>query len=259
VHAIQTAYHHGDVAKKARWDGRSLTIHRRASKELSMPYTFTLTAAIPATPVEIYQAWLDSLGHSEMTGGEASMSDEVGAEVTAWDGYISGRNLELIPGERIVQSWRTAEFGDADEDSVITVVLQEIGAGTLLTLEHRNVPDEHRSYEEGGWQSNYFEPMIAYFTEIKAEIAKDIAKPPKRRAPSKATPKAAPKKAAAKNSGKNSAKKKSGAAAKRPASARPAKRAAPRTKAAAKKKPGKAKAKRRAKSTARTPASGRRR
>ena len=81
-----------------------------------MPYTFTLTATIPASPEEIYEAWLDSLGHSEMTGGEANMSGQVGAEVSAWDGYISGRNLELIPGERIVQSWRTTEFADEHEE-----------------------------------------------------------------------------------------------------------------------------------------------
>jgi uncharacterized protein YndB with AHSA1/START domain len=75
-----------------------------------MPYAFTLTASIPATPEEIYEAWLDSLAHPEMTGGEANMSDEIGAEVSAWDGYVSGRNLELIPSERIVQSWRPSEF-----------------------------------------------------------------------------------------------------------------------------------------------------
>ena len=88
-------------------------------------------------------------------------------QVSAWDGYISGRNLELIPAERIVQTWRTSEFTDEHEDSVISIVLEEVGDGTLLTLEHSNVPDEHRSYEEGGWQSNYFEPMVAYFTELR--------------------------------------------------------------------------------------------
>ena len=77
-----------------------------------MPYTFTLTSILPASAQEIYDAWLDSLVHSEMTGGEATMSDEIGAEVSAWNGYISGRNLELVPGERIVQSWRTTEFTD---------------------------------------------------------------------------------------------------------------------------------------------------
>jgi uncharacterized protein YndB with AHSA1/START domain len=188
-----------------------------------MPYTFTLTATIPASPEEIYQAWLDSIGHSEMTGGEATMSDEVGAEVSAWDSYISGRNLELVPGERIVQSWRTTEFGDEDEDSIITVVLQEIEAGTLLTLEHSNVPDEHKSYEAGGWQSNYFEPMVAYFAELK----EDLGEPAPAKAPSKNAPEAAPKKAA-KPSAKTASKTKVAGKARRAVSGKTSKRAAPR-------------------------------
>src|SRR6516162_11569208 len=120
--------------------------------EVPVPDAFTITTTIPASPQEIYEAWLNSVVHSEMTGGEASMSDEVGADVSAWDGYITGRNLELVPGERIVQSWRTTEFDDAFEDSIVTILLQETEEGTLLTLEHTNVPDTHRSYEEGGWR-----------------------------------------------------------------------------------------------------------
>ncbi len=136
-----------------------------------MPYSFTLTTTIPASPQEVYEAWLDSLAHSEMTGGEAVMSDEIGAEVSAWEGYISGRNLELVPGARIVQSWRTSEFGDEHEDSIVTITLEDMDGGTLLTLEHSNVPEEQRSYEEGGWRENYFEPMMAYFAERKgAEV-----------------------------------------------------------------------------------------
>ena len=116
-----------------------------------MPYSYTLSTVIPASPAEIYQAWLDSILHAEMTGGEANMSDQVGADVSAWDGYIIGRNLELVPGERIVQSWRTTEFDDAFEDSIVTILLRETEEGTLLTLEHSNVPEAHRGYEEGGW------------------------------------------------------------------------------------------------------------
>ena len=74
-----------------------------------MPYDYRLTAVVPASAQEIYSAWLDSVAHSEMTGGQARMSDEIGAEVSAWDGYITGRNLELVPHQRIVQSWRTTE------------------------------------------------------------------------------------------------------------------------------------------------------
>jgi hypothetical protein len=32
----------------------------------------------------------------EMTRSEANVSDEVGAEVSAWDGYITGRNLTFM-------------------------------------------------------------------------------------------------------------------------------------------------------------------
>jgi len=115
-----------------------------------MPYSYTLSTVIPASPAEIYRAWLDSIAHSEMTGGEATMSDEVGADMSAWDGYITGRNLELVPGERIVQSWRTTEFDDELEDSIVTVLLQETEDGTLLTLEHSNVPDEHKTKKAAG-------------------------------------------------------------------------------------------------------------
>jgi uncharacterized protein YndB with AHSA1/START domain len=115
-----------------------------------MPYEFTLTAIIPATAREIYDAWLDSARHSQMTGGAARMSNQVGAEVTAWDGYIAGRNLELVAGERIVQSWRTTRFADDHGDSVIAVTLEEVADGTLITLRHSNVPDDQTTYQQGG-------------------------------------------------------------------------------------------------------------
>ena len=131
-----------------------------------MAYSFTLAAVIPAAARDIYDTWLDSRGHSEMTGGKASMSTAIGADVSAWDGYITGRNLELVAGERIVQTWRTSEFPDDHEDSIITVTLAKADAGTLLTLVHSNVPDGQTSYEQGGWQEHYFQPMQDYFARI---------------------------------------------------------------------------------------------
>jgi hypothetical protein len=130
-----------------------------------MPYDFTLKTVIPASAGEIYDAWLDSVAHFKMTGGKAQMSDKIGAEVSAWDGYITGRNLELMPHQWIVQSWRTTDFTDDHADSVITVMLEDDDEGTLLTLIHSNVPDSLTSYEQGGWQDNYFEPMTEYFSK----------------------------------------------------------------------------------------------
>jgi uncharacterized protein YndB with AHSA1/START domain len=144
--------------------------------EANMHYAYKLTTTLPASAQDIYEAWLDSLAHTEMTGSEAIMSDEVGDEVAAWDGYISGRNLELVPGERIVQSWRTTQFTDEHEDSQIIVTLKAVEDGTLLTLEHTNVPDAQRSYEEGGWQEHYFDPMKEYFGKRKRPRTRRTAK-----------------------------------------------------------------------------------
>jgi uncharacterized protein YndB with AHSA1/START domain len=165
-----------------------------------LPYTYTLTTTLPASAHEIYEAWLDSLAHSEMTGAEASTSEDIDAEVSAWDGYITGRNLELVRAERIVQTWRTTQFGDEHEDSIITLTLESAEGGTLLTLVHSNVPDDQTGYEQGGWQEYYFDPMHEYFSKRERRAAEEHREPSRPAAPAEpAAPRPRrPRKAAAK-------------------------------------------------------------
>jgi len=134
-------------------------------------YRFKLIHVFPASPKVIYDTWLSSRGHTAMTGGKAKVSAKLGGRYTAWDGYVSGRNLALEPGKRIVQSWRTTEFTDADKDSKITVTLTPVKVGTRLTLVHNSVPDGHTSYENGGWQDFYFKPMEKYFGKSRKTAA----------------------------------------------------------------------------------------
>ena len=133
-----------------------------------MPYDFTLSCTLPAPPEAVYDAWLDSRAHAAMTGAAAEISPVVGAAYSAWDGYISGRTLELVPGRRIVQSWRTSEFAASDPDSTVVVALEPTKTGTRLTLTHRGAPDGQTGYERGGWRDFYFAPMKAYFRREKA-------------------------------------------------------------------------------------------
>ncbi len=62
-----------------------------------------------------------------MTGGSASINSDWGGEFEAWNGYIHGKNLELEPGKRIVQSWRTSEFNADEPDSRIEITLEAVG------------------------------------------------------------------------------------------------------------------------------------
>jgi hypothetical protein len=54
---------------------------------------------LPAEPLEVYRAWLDSAGHTAFTGAQAEVQAQVGGRFTAWDGYIEGRTLQMeAPG-----------------------------------------------------------------------------------------------------------------------------------------------------------------
>jgi len=123
---------------------------------------FTLKTNIKATAKQIYKAWLSTQGHTKMTGGSAFTSDKVGDKFTAWDGYIAGENLVLEPYTRIVQSWRTSQFVEAENDSQIAITLIELNGETELTLTHSNVPESGEHYIKG-WDEHYFQPMKAYF------------------------------------------------------------------------------------------------
>jgi activator of HSP90 ATPase len=129
-----------------------------------MPFDFSVSDVIPASPQAIYDSWLDSQGHADITGGQpAHISAIPGAKFIVWNGYISGRNLEVEPSRRIVQSWRTTKFAADDADSQIEIVLEPVAGGTRVTVRHTNVPDGHTSYRDGGWQNSYFEPMKRHF------------------------------------------------------------------------------------------------
>jgi activator of HSP90 ATPase len=129
-----------------------------------MPYDFTVFDLIPASPQQIYEAWLNSEGHANLTGGaSATASTDEGAPFSAWGGYITGTNITLEPDRRIIQSWRTGEFSDTDPDSQIEVLLEPVPGGTKITIHHTGVPDGQTGYEQGGWQESYFDPMKAFF------------------------------------------------------------------------------------------------
>lgn len=62
--------------------------------------TIKQNAVIPATPDEVYEAFIDAKKHSAFTGSKATCNPKIGGKFTAWDGYISGKNLELEKGKK---------------------------------------------------------------------------------------------------------------------------------------------------------------
>jgi len=119
---------------------------------------------LPSTPGRLYAAYLDSAEHEAFTrNGSASMSDDVGGAFSCHGGAISGRNVELVPGKRIVQAWRVANW-PAGVYSLVRIDLEPAGSQTRVRLTHDAIPEGERDHLDSGWHSRYWEPLRAYFT-----------------------------------------------------------------------------------------------
>jgi len=124
---------------------------------------FEISAVIPASPAEIYEASLSTKGHTSMTGSPARVSRKVGGKFTAWDGDIRGQTLALEPDQRIVQAWRTSEFPDDAPDSHLEVSLEKTKGGTRVRITHTDIPPGQAISYKQGWKDFYFKPMKEHF------------------------------------------------------------------------------------------------
>ena len=122
-----------------------------------------LSAWFPTTPGALYAAWLSADEHSAMTGGQAEIKPVAGSAFSSWDGYISGTLIELEPGRRMLMSWRTTDFADSDDDSLVEIVLTPDGGGVRLWLHHMEIPTTQGDRYRAGWKDFYFGPMTDYF------------------------------------------------------------------------------------------------
>jgi activator of HSP90 ATPase len=111
----------------------------------------------------IYEAFLDGEKHSAMTGGKATGDGRVGGKFTAWDGYISGVNLELENGSRILQEWQTAEWPAGVAPSLLEWLFVERDGGTEVSMTHSRIPAAQVESYRQGWSDYYWTPMKAYF------------------------------------------------------------------------------------------------
>jgi uncharacterized protein YndB with AHSA1/START domain len=197
--------------------------------------TLSLSTVLPATPQQIYDAWLDGDAHSAMTGSRAEIEPRVGGKQRAWDGYIDGEFLDLLPGLRIALAWRTRDFPSEAPFSRVELTLASVEGGTRIALAHTGIPEGQGERYETGWEQFYFAPMRRYFERaLKPGVARAAQRPAKRAA--KTAAKRPPKRAA------------------RSAAKRPSKRAAKRPLERAPRRPTKPTPKRRAKIVAKRPA-----
>lgn len=117
---------------------------------------------IKATPKEIYGVLMDSKKHGELTGGEAKISPKVGGKFTVFDSYAEGKNLELVPDKKIVQTWRASDW-EKGHYSTVTFEFSKTKTGTKVTFTQKDVPENQFKSISDGWKEFYWEPLKEMF------------------------------------------------------------------------------------------------
>jgi activator of HSP90 ATPase len=113
---------------------------------------------IKAGPQRIYEVLLDSKQFAAFTGLPAEIDPKAGGAFSMFGGLIVGRNVELIPNQRIVQAWRPASW-DSGVYSIVKFELRGQSAGTRVVLDHAGFPEGKFGGLDSGWHERYWEPL----------------------------------------------------------------------------------------------------
>jgi activator of HSP90 ATPase len=116
------------------------------------------------SPHRIYELLLNSKQFADFTGMKARIDPKVGGAFSMFGGMIVGRNVELIPDQRIVQAWRPTHW-DAGLYSIVKFELTPQGSDTMVVLDHTGFPAGEFNNLNPGWKWRYWDPIKKYLAK----------------------------------------------------------------------------------------------
>ena len=97
--------------------------------------------------------------HSQFTGAPAEVQAKVGGAFSAYGGYLTGITLELKPGKRIVQAWRSQGWAKGYYSIVTFALSKKSDRRTRLRFTQIGVPASDYAKKNRGWYEHYWEPL----------------------------------------------------------------------------------------------------
>jgi len=120
--------------------------------------TIRQTVIFNGSPNKIYELLMESRKHKSLSGEKANISRKIGGKFSAWNGHITGFNLVLKPGRKIVQAWRATGWWP-EHYSIAIFDIQKAKLGAKLRFTQIGVPPHRYSGHYRGWIEAYWTPM----------------------------------------------------------------------------------------------------
>lgn len=127
-----------------------------------MPKVVKQSVVLPARARELYSMYLNPRTHAAITGYKVEIGARVGARFKAFNGALTGRILQIVPGRLIVLAWRSRPFHKRDDDSTLILRFTSHGKKGRIELVHVNVPDHDYRGVNNGWKQYYWKPWRKY-------------------------------------------------------------------------------------------------
>ena len=96
------------------------------------------------------------------------MGRKVGDKFSTDEGEVSGINVDLVPGQRLVQAWRRRDFPEGVYSMAAITLAPTPRGGTELVLTHRGVPKDLIPETEQAWRDQYWSKIKAWIDREKA-------------------------------------------------------------------------------------------
>ena len=106
----------------------------------------------------VFDALMDSKKHSTLVGAGAKISKKIGGRINVWDGDITGNNIELVKGKKIVQEWRYSDW-PRGRVSIATFLFKKVKGGTKLIFTQKGIPEDKFTDIKQGWIDYYWTPL----------------------------------------------------------------------------------------------------
>jgi activator of HSP90 ATPase len=116
-----------------------------------------------AHPERLYNAILDQKQFAAFSGLPATIDPAPGGAFKQFGGQIEGRNIELVPGQRIVQAWRPTPWGPGVY-SLAHFEFHPRAEETTLVFDHTCFPAGDYDGLDSGWHEHYWEPLRKYLS-----------------------------------------------------------------------------------------------
>ncbi|THD79481.1 MAG: hypothetical protein E7812_10370 [Phenylobacterium sp.] len=135
-------------ARSTGADGRKTSLHQET--------------VFAASPQRLYAILLDGKSFAAFTGAPAQIDPRAGGAFSLFGGQVVGRNIDLVPGRRIVQAWRAIGDWGPGVYSLVRFRFEPRGPATAILLDHSGFQPGDFGHLNAGWTTHYWAPLKAY-------------------------------------------------------------------------------------------------